>query len=112
MLVVFGILEFGRMIMVQQVITNASREGARLACIDGASVSDVQTAVNGYLTNASISGVTVTVTPNPLSNAAPGSQVTVTSSVPFTDVSWFSSGWFATGITLSSNCVMRREGIP
>ena len=112
MLVVFGIFEFGRMIMVQQVLTNASREGARLACIDGSSVTDVQSAVNTYLINASISGVTVNVTPNPLSNATPGSQVTVATSVPFADVSWVSSGWFTTDVTLSSNCVMRREGIP
>ena len=27
----FGMIEFGRMVMVQQIITNASREGARYA---------------------------------------------------------------------------------
>ena len=35
-LIVFGMIEFGRMVMVQQVITNASREGARVAVLDGA----------------------------------------------------------------------------
>ena len=30
-LLIFGMIEYGRMVMVQQVITNASREGARRA---------------------------------------------------------------------------------
>ena len=93
--------------MVQQVLTNGAREGARLACVDGSSVSDVQTSVGEYLSGASLSGVTVTVTPNPLSNATPGSQVTVATSVPFSQVSWISSSWFATDVTLSANCLMR-----
>ncbi len=36
---VFGMIEYGRMVMVQQVITNASREGARRAVLDGASIN-------------------------------------------------------------------------
>lgn len=112
LLVTFGILEFGRMIMVQQVLTNASREGARLACIEGTSVSDVQTAVNQFLTNASVSGVSVAVSPDPLTSAGPGSQVSCTTTVPFNQVSWISSSWFATNVTLTASSVMRREGIP
>ena len=112
LIVVFGILEFGRMVMVQQVLTSTSREGARLACIDGSTVSDVETAVDQFVTAASLSGVTVTVAPNPLNNAQPGAQVTVGTSVPFSQVSWIYSGWFATNVTLSANCLMRREGIP
>jgi Flp pilus assembly protein TadG len=111
-LLIVGILEFGRMIMVQQILTNASREGARLACIDGSTESNVQTAVTQFLTNASVSGVTVTCTPSTLSSATPGSQITVQTSVPFDQVSWIASSWFATDVTLSSSCMMRREGIP
>ena len=36
LLLVFGMIEYGRMVMVQQVLTNASREGARCAVLDGA----------------------------------------------------------------------------
>jgi len=112
LLLIVGILEFGRMIMVQQVLTNAAREEARLACIEGSTESAVQTAVATFLTNASVSGVTVTCSPSNLSSAAPGSQITVQTSVPFKDVSWVSSPWFATDVTLSASCMMRREGIP
>ena len=90
-LLIFGILEFGRMIMVQQILTNASREGARLACIDGSTESNVQTAVTEFLTNASVTGVTVTCTPSTLSSATPGSQITVQTSVPVDQVSWVAS---------------------
>ncbi len=41
LLLVFGMIEYGRMVMVQQVITNASREGARVAVLDGSTAVDV-----------------------------------------------------------------------
>src|SRR5688500_3330716 len=69
-LLVVGMIEYGRMVMVQQVITNASREGARKAVLDGATTSEVQTTVNSYLTSGSITGATTTVSPNPPTNAA------------------------------------------
>ncbi len=80
--------------------------------IDGSTESNVQTAVTEFLTNASVTGVTVTCTPSTLSSATPGSQITVQTSVPFDQVSWVASSWFATDVTLSSSCMMRREGIP
>src|SRR5438132_12269139 len=64
-ILVFGMIEYGRMVMVQQVITNASREGARRAVLDGATTSSVQTAVTSYLTNAKVNGGATAVSPNP-----------------------------------------------
>ena len=63
-LLIFGIVEFGRMVMVQQILTNASREGARRAIIESATRPEVETHVLDYLTNASINGATVSVTPD------------------------------------------------
>src|SRR3954452_19389663 len=60
---VFGMIEYGRMVMVQQIITNASREGARRAVLDGATPSTVQAAVTTYLTDAAISGGRTAVDP-------------------------------------------------
>jgi hypothetical protein len=42
MMVVMGIIEFGRGMMVGQLVTNAARYGARLAAIDGSSYSSVE----------------------------------------------------------------------
>jgi len=110
-LLVFGMIEFGRMVMVQQVITNASREGARIGVLDGATTADVTTAVNNYLTSAAVQGATVTVDPSPPSSAGYGAPVTVTVSVSFNQVSWLPSPMFLGGQTLSAVTVMRRETI-
>ncbi len=110
-LLVFGMIEFGRMVMVQQVITNASREGARQAVLDGATTNEVRNAVNSYLTSGAIKGATITVSPNPPSNAAFGDPVSVTVSVPFNQVSWLPSPMFLGGKTLTASTVMRRESV-
>ncbi|MDX1947680.1 MAG: TadE family protein [Pirellulaceae bacterium] len=110
-LLVFGMIEYGRMVMVQQILTNASREGCRQAVLDGATTTAVQTTVNSYLTSGSISGATVTVSPNPPSNAEFGDPVTVTVSIPFTQVSWLPSPMYLGGKTLTSSTVMRREAV-
>ena len=94
LLLIFGILEVGRLVMVQQVLTTASREGSRVASLDGSAVADVQTAVDSYLASAAISGASVEATPTLLSTTQPGDPVTVTVSVPFADVSWIPSPWF------------------
>ena len=106
---IFGMIEFGRMIMVQQVVTNGSREGARLAVLDGTTANDVTNAVTTYLSGASISGATVTVNPSDPSSAGYGAPVTVTVSVPFNQVSWLPSPMFLGGTTMSASTVMRRE---
>jgi Flp pilus assembly protein TadG len=108
---VFGMIEFGRMIMVQQIITNASREGARIAVLDGATTTAVQTAVQNYLQGASVQNAQVSVTPDPPSSAGYGEPVTVTVSVSFDQVSWLPSPMFLGGQTLSATTVMRRETV-
>jgi hypothetical protein len=95
--------------MVQQLLTNASREGARQAVLDGATTSGVQSVVTTYLQNSSISGATVTVNPNPPTSAANGAPVTVSVSIPFTQVSWLPAPMFLGSTTMSASAVMRRE---
>lgn len=109
LLFVFGMIEYGRMVMVQQVLTNASREGARQAVLDGATVTGVTATVNDYLTSASITGATTTVSPNPPTSAQFGDPVTVTVSVPFTSVSWLPSPMYLGGKTMTATTVMGRE---
>lgn len=106
-----GIVEVGRLVMVQQVLTTASREGARVAILDSASTSSVQAAVSTYLSNVAISGATTTVSPTTLSSALPGDPVTVTVSINYANVSWLPSPWFFSQSTLTAQTQMRREGI-
>jgi Flp pilus assembly protein TadG len=109
LLLVFGMIEYGRMVMVEQIITNASREGARAAVLDGATTSSVQTAVTSYLSSGSITGATITVAPNPPSTAQYGDPVTVTVSIPFSQVSWLPSPMYLGATTLTQATAMRRE---
>ncbi len=112
-LLVFGMVEFGRMVMIQQVITNASREGARKAVLDGATSSNVKSAVVTYMTNGSVTIATsnVTINPSDPTTAAAGSPVTVTISVPFNQVSWLPSPMFLGGRQMTASTVMRRESV-
>jgi Flp pilus assembly protein TadG len=101
-------VEFGRAIMVQQVITNAAREGARVAILSGATTTSVTSAVNTYLSSAGISGATPSVSPDP-STASGGATVTVTVSVPYSSVRWLPSSFFLGSTTLTATCAMRTE---
>ena len=106
---VFGMIEFGRMVMVQQILTNAAREGARVAILPGATTSQVQTTATNYLTAGAVSGASVTVNPDPPSSASFGSSVTVTVSVPFKSVSWTPAPFFLGGTGLQAQSIMRTE---
>ena len=108
-LMVIGFIEFGRALMVQQVLINASRVGARMASTTGSTSSGVQTAVQNYTSNVAVPGVTVAVTPNP-ATATAGTAITVTASVPYSSVSWLASPWFLKGKTLTATSQMRKEG--
>ena len=110
-LLVFGMIEYGRMVMVQQIITNASREGARRAVLDGASASEVDTAVTDFCEGSSISGVTVECEPAEPSTAAFGDPVTVTVSIDFVDVSWLPSPMYLGGQEMRASTAMRRESV-
>jgi Flp pilus assembly protein TadG len=111
-LMIFGMIEFGRMVMVQQIITNASREGARIGVLDGTTGSQVLASVDNYLEGARISGAAVTVNPTEPSTAGYGEPVTVTVTIPFNQVSWLPSPMFVGGdAELTATTVMRRETV-
>ena len=112
-LLVFGMIEFGRMVMVQQVITNASREGARKAVLDGASATNVKSSVVTYMSNGgvTISTSNVTISPTDPTTAAAGDPVTVTVSLPFSQVSWLPSPMFLGSRQMTASTVMRREAV-
>jgi hypothetical protein len=116
-MLVLGMVEFGRAVMVQQIITNASREGARVAVLDGTSTTEVTTKVSDYLENAGIEGADITVNPNPPNTAEYGDPVTVSVSIGFGEVSWVplpKIPWTNIDLkakTLSASTVMRRETI-
>ncbi len=117
---VFGIIEFGRGFMIGQLVTNAAREGARQAIVDGSTNSAVSTSVKTFMQQSAgvatgNTTVLITITPdtgNPavsdVSTAKPKDLVTVKVSVPFDSVALI-SGKFMNGKTLSGTASMRHE---
>ena len=83
-LMVLGMIEFGRAMMVQALMTNAAQLGARAGALDGAQATDVTNAVNAYLSAGGISGASTSCTPNPPSTALPGQDVSATVTIGFT----------------------------
>jgi len=80
LLICVGIFEFGRAYQTSQVLTNAAREGARIAILAGVSDADVRTTVRGYmasgrLPNAATADVNINRNVAMGSNSA--SQITV-----------------------------------
>src|SRR5690242_7817804 len=85
LLISVGIFEFGRAYQTWQVLTNAAREGARVAVITGTTDADVTTRVRNYMSAGQLPNAsTATVTINravALTASDTASQITI--SYPF-----------------------------
>ena len=73
LVVMLAILDFGFLFQRYEVLTNAAREGARVAILPGYSNADVQARVNQYLTAGGLTGTSV-VNVGPAAAVPVGSQ--------------------------------------
>ena len=118
--VVLGIIEFGRGMMVSELVNNAAREGTRQAIMAGTTNSDVTTTVTNFLQAAGLNAqyVTVTITVTAATgNPNPNNQVgaakmrdlcTTQVQIPFDRVSYI-PGSYLKGKQLKATCSMRHE---
>jgi Flp pilus assembly protein TadG len=110
LLIIFGTIDFGRAFNAQITLTQAAREGARLAALGQPNVvSRTQAAAPG------LSPVTVTVTSCP-ADAGPADDASVTTSYAFSFVTpvgaiagMFGGAGFGSPITLTATGVMPCE---
>jgi Flp pilus assembly protein TadG len=111
-IVVFGMIELGRGIMVVHLLTNAARHGCRVGVLSGKGNSDIQTAVDSTLSPIGISRDTITVQVNDgtadASTAKSGDELTVKVSVPVASVTWLPGGTHLSG-NLTGQYTLRRE---
>ena len=77
LLVSVAIFEFGRAYQVQQVLTNAAREGARIAVLPGVSDADVTARVRQYLSDGGLVAVDPVVERNVPFGSTTASRVTI-----------------------------------
>jgi len=61
LLILMGIVEFGRLLETTNVLTSAAREGVRVAAVSAPDVSQVNNAAQNILTANNISNSTITV---------------------------------------------------
>ncbi len=124
LLVAIAIFEFGRAYQTQQILTNAAREGVRMAVMPGSNATDVVDRVRGYMRDGQLplaESDTVTVTVNNAESltvstgTVPASRVTIT--YPFdygvlTNIAKLvkgSSGDVGKPVTMTASALMRNE---
>lgn len=121
LMLIFGIIEFGRALMVSNMVTNAAREGARIAILDGSSNTEVTAAVREFLTSSlgvdtnsvdvDIEIVAAEGNPNPgteVGNCESRDLITVSVTIPFSEVSLL-PGDFIQATNLVGRAAMRHE---
>lgn len=107
---VFTMVEFGRFVMIYQILIDAAREGARQAVVESATPADVEASVQNLLDQCTLAEATVAVSPSDnFDDLWLGDPITVTVSVSYGDVSWISPIWIAGSPTLSATCSMYVE---
>ena len=122
LLVSVAIFEFGRAYQTWQVLTNAAREGARVAVIAGTTDQQITDTVRAYLTNGRLTNAgsaSVNINGNlPFGVGATASSSSVTVNLPFSFIvlnpvaRLVVSGTNVGGapLTMSSVAIMRNEG--
>jgi Flp pilus assembly protein TadG len=110
-IILFGIIEFGFALYNKEVITNASREGARAGIVQAPKLTetDIETVAKAYLTNAGWdeSKADIIVT-NPEGSFPSSLTVRVDYPYSFAVLPNFIVG-FSKDITLSATTVMKHE---
>lgn len=114
LVVLLGILEFGRAMMVQQLLVNGARIGVRKAILDESTNSEVEQLVDDTCQATVQATVTVTISVNgvpgaDLSSANPGDLCQVNLSIPFSSVSLLPAPSWLNSQMLQATCVMEHE---
>jgi Flp pilus assembly protein TadG len=111
-LLVVGLFEVGRAVMVKEALSDAARRGARSAILplhDSATVkSDVLDvlAANGLPTRASTVTISVNDAQKDVSKAKRGDKIAVTVAIPLSKTTWVGAGWYSDQSVVSETVVM------
>lgn len=120
-LILLGIIDVGQYVNLGQTVSNASREGARIAARQTTvNVSKVETAVLNYLTNlhpnlpTSAVQVSVANAGGPIAGGnitatATGSPISVQVAVQFDQARWIKGLPLLSGLIVTNTTVTRRE---
>ena len=103
---VFAIIEYSRVMQIQNTLRLAAFEGARAGVSLDSTTTSVQNSVNTVLTALSVGNSQTTISPNPLAYTSQSISVTVTADPA--QNAWLT--WFVTaGNPISSTVTLDRE---
>ena len=111
-LIVLGIFSFGMMMMTQNVLTAAAREGGRVAAMpDTDDPETVKNLVKDRLQRGGLEPnlVDIKVGPDPFENLTTGSEVSVTLTAKISDLVWFWPDYSSLERSFSSKMTYVRE---
>ena len=113
-MLILGIFEFDRMVMIKQALTHGAREGCREAVLSTTlSQSSVDAAIRGHLAAAIPAAndtnlCRISMTPANFASTTVGTDVTVSVEVNFADVTWLPVRFLGNTV-LRGNATMKRE---
>lgn len=108
-LVVFASIEFARLSILRQVIDNVCYEACRKVIVPGADSAEAVDHVNTVLARYGVTGTSVRISPNPITEAT--GSVTVQVSAPAGINQWGTTK-FSRGLTLRSSTTLLTERPP
>ena len=120
LMILMGIIEFGRAMSVNQMLNSAARIGCRTAILDGSTNSSVTSVIKQHVTSTigcQPASVTVAITVisgqtgatlSDVSAASTADLIELEVSVPLADVSWSVKNWLGTS-KIRGECAMQHE---
>ena len=114
-LLLLATVEYGRLVMVQQMLTNAAREGARVAVLESYTDAQVTTIVQNYLTGGRLTNTpNIQVVRNVPFGSSTASRVTVNYPFQFMVIGPVaklvrSTSKVGAPLTMQSSALMRNE---
>lgn len=94
-LLVLGTIEFGRCLMVTELLTEAARKGCRKGILEGSSTQQIKDAATAFLSTVGVNGETASVTINDgignvteAQNMPSYTEITVAVQVPVSNITW------------------------
>lgn len=109
MLFFWASIEFARAAILQHAVDNAAYEACRIVIVPGGTTSEATAAANKILNTFSIKGATITVTPNPITDAT--TQITCNVAAPASSSMWGTPKFFS-GKVLSGKSTLIAERTP
>jgi len=112
LLVIFGLIEYGSMLLRLQQIENVARSAARKAVTPDATQAQVNSLISSMMTDAGLgsSGYTFTVTPVNPATAERGDQISVKVEITYANISITKAPLIPVPTKISRTVIMAKEG--